>query len=94
MTYKSLKNYIILFAPFFKYFNLLDFFFNKEKIYFIAFYLTFLLILIALSLGIYLMFYDDIQKNYIIFLIRLYFSIGYLITNALFIPILSKNRKN
>lgn len=40
------------------------------------------------------MFYDDIQKNYIIFLIRLYFSIGYLITNALFIPILSKNRKN
>ena len=40
------------------------------------------------------MFYDDIQKNYIIFLIRLYFSIVYLITNALFIHILSNNRKN
>ena len=40
------------------------------------------------------MFYDEIQKNYIIFLIKLYFSIGYLITNPLFIPILSKNRQN
>ena len=69
---------------------MLEFFINNEKVYFICLYFIILLILITLTLNIYFMFYNEEPKSMIIFCIRIYFSIGHLISYILFIPILSK----
>jgi hypothetical protein len=58
--------------------------------YFLFFYLIILLIIFELSLNIYLMFYGETQNTIIIYLIKIYFIFGHLISQILFIPILSK----
>ena len=69
---------------------MLEFFINNEKVYFICLYFIILLILIAFTLNVYLMFYNEEPKPMVILCINVYFSIGHLMSYILFIPILSK----